>query len=127
MVELTWSSGMAWWIATLVFCAALTGRLFLSRELLIEKGLKIPIGVLVSICLLSMIIFGLVVIHDLTTIESAMYRMIISDAQVFDVPNMSAIFILVKKLYTIITASIIVFLIGWLYVWFYDKPFTLTK
>lgn len=127
IVELAWSSGMAWWMASLLFCATLTSRLYLARDALIEKGLKGPIGVLVSICLMSMICFGVVVIHDLTLIESSMYQLVITEAESFDVPNITAIFVMVRKLYIIITASIIVFLLGWLYVWFYNKPFTLIK
>jgi hypothetical protein len=127
IVELAWSSGMAWWMASLLFCATLTSRLYLARESLVEKGLKNHVGILVSICFMSMIIFGVVVIHDLTLIEASMYEMLIHNGQIFDVPNLSAIFIMVKKLYTIITATIIVFLLGWLYVWFYNKPFKLSK
>lgn len=127
VVELAWSSGMYWWMASLLFCATLTSRLYLARDTLIEKGLKTPIGVLVSICFMSMICFGVVVIHDLTLIEASMYELLISEGHTFHIPNLSAIFIMVKKLYTIITATIIVFLLGWLYIWFYNKPFKLSK
>ncbi len=127
MVELAWSSGMAWWIASLLFCATLTSRLYMARESLIDKGLRYPVGVLVAICFLSMISFGLVVIHDLTIIEATTYQMLIHEGNIFDVPNISAIFIMVRKLYTIITASISIFLIVWLYIWFANKPFTLNN
>lgn len=127
IVALTWSSGMAWWMASLVFCATLIGRLYLAKDTLHEKGLKVPIGTLVAVCLASMISFGLVVIHDLTLIESDMYELLINGCTSFEIPNVSSIFTLVRKLYIIITATIIIFFLGWLYVWFYNKPFSLIK
>jgi hypothetical protein len=127
IIELVWSSGMAWWIASLVFSLTITTKLYMAKDSLIEKGLKIPVGVLVSLCMVTMICFGIVVIHDLTIIEASMYDLIILDSGSFNIPNISSIFTMVQKLYVIITSSISVFLVGWLYVWFHKKPFSILQ
>lgn len=127
LVELAWSSGMAWWMASLIFCATITSRLYFVKQSMIDKGLHTAVGVLVSMCFLAMILFGVVVIRDLGAIESAMHTLIINNLESFTVPNLSSIFTIVQKLYTIITCTILVFLFGWIYVWFYNKPFKLIK
>ena len=123
MVTLAWSSGLAWWLSSSVFLLTLLGKLYPSKNSFIENGLFVPVGVFVSFILVSLITFGLVVIHDLSIVETAIYEIFIDICSDFNSPNASHIFSLVRKLYVIVTSSLVVFLIAWLYLWFYgNKP-----
>lgn len=95
----------------------------MNKQTLFDRGFKYPIGIFVSIVMLSMIIFGIIVVHDLGVIEASLYKIFVTSCENFNIPNISAIFSLVRKLYVIITSTILVFLVVWLYIWFNDKPF----
>jgi hypothetical protein len=123
MINLTWSSGLAWWLSSFVFALTLFGKLYPSKKVFIDNGLFVPVGMLVSFILVSLITFGIVVIHDLSIVEVATYKLFINICSNFNAPNSGYIFDLVRKLYVIVTSSLIVFLIAWLYLWFFEsKP-----
>ncbi len=117
-----WTSGMAWWATISIFSAALIHRMHETKQTFIDKGLKIPVGIFVAFCFLAMMCFSLVVVHDLSLLETSLYDVFINNCATFDIPNVSYIFSLVMKLYLIITFTMVVFLFVWLYVWFYNKP-----
>ena len=126
MVTLAWSSGLAWWLSSSVFLLTLLGKLYPSKDSFIENGLFMPVGMFVSFILISLITFGLVVIHDLSVVETAIYELFIDICSDFNAPNAGHIFSLVRKLYVIVTSSLVVFLIAWVYLWFYgSKPISI--
>ena len=123
MITLAWSSGLAWWLSSSVFLITLIGKLYPNKEEFQKNGLHTPVGMFVSFILLSLITFGLVVIHDLSVVETSLYELFIGVCSDFNTPDIGYIFSLVRKLYVIVTSSLIVFLIAWLYLWFYGvKP-----
>ena len=121
LVTLAWSSGLAWWLSSLVFVLTLLGKLYPEREKFYENGLHTHVGMFVVFILISLITFGSVVIHDLSVIETSLYEMFVKICSDFNVPRISHIFSLIRKLYVIVTSSLAVFLIAWLYLWFFGK------
>ena len=121
LVTLAWSSGLAWWLSSLVFVLTLLGKLYPAREKFYENGLHTHMGMFVVFILISLITFGSVVIHDLSVIETSLYEMFVKICSDFNVPRISHIFSLIQKLYVIVTSSLAVFLIAWLYLWFFGK------
>lgn len=128
LISLTWSSGLAWWLSSFVFVLTLLGKVYPARGLFQENGMHMPVGIFVCFILMSLIIFGIVVIHDLTIMEQHLYEMFIKVTSDFNVPRISYIYNLVRKLYVIVTSSLIVFLIAWIYIWFFSTiPGTTTN
>lgn len=113
---------MVWWLSSSVCCFTLISKLYSDRELLVSKGLNTIIGCLVSFLFVAMILFGILVIHDLGEIEASLYKAFITNCNTFDIPNIEYIFALVKKMYLLSTSTLVTFLLIWLYIWFYDKP-----
>lgn len=121
MITLAWSSGLAWWLSSCIFLLTLMGKIYPAKEDFIKRNLYTPVGVLVSFIFLSLIMFGIVVIHDLSVVETAIYELSIDICSDFNSPSASHIFDLVRKLYVIVTSSLLVFLIAWLYLWFFES------
>ncbi len=128
LITLTWSSGLAWWLSSSVFILTLLGKVYPAREQFQANGMYFPIGIFVSFILLSLIMFGIVVIHDLQLMEQRLYELFIQIYSNFQVPRVTYIYNLVRKLYVIVTSSLIVFLIAWIYIWFFSNiPGTTTN
>ena len=89
-----------------------------------DNNLFIPIGIFTAMFILSLITFGAVVIYDLSTLETEVFQIFVTNASDYNFPNISHIFSLVRKLYVIVTTTLVVFLIAWIYLWFYEKPST---
>ena len=121
MITLAWSSGLAWWLSSSVFLLTLLGKVYPAKKEFISNNLHLPVGVFVSFIFLSLITFGVVVIHDLTVVETTIYDLFINISSEFNAPIASHVFNLVRKLYVIVTSSLVVFLIAWLYLWFYEN------
>ena len=118
---------MAWWLSSAVCSFTVISKLYTDRELLISKGLYQPLGYLVSIVLCIMAMFSSIVFYDLGKIESSLYKIFLSSCDTFKVPNIEYIFALVKKLYLFSTATMITFLLMWLYIWFYKPNTNISK
>ncbi len=127
IVTLAWSSGLVWWLTSATFCLTLISKLYTVKLDLTSKGLKKPIGIFVSLFLLSIISFGLVVLYELSNIEESIYKIAIDSCGSFDVVSVSHIFAIVRKMYVISTSTIVIFLCVWLYIWFSDKPFIIDE
>lgn len=121
MVELTWSSGLVWWLSSSIFLLTLVSKVYPEKKALTEKNLHTPVGIFISFIFLFLIMFGAVVIHDLSIIETTIYSMFIKICSDFCVPPSGHIFDLVRKLYVIVTSSLVVLLIAWLYLWFFEN------
>lgn len=121
MITLAWSSGLAWWLSSSVFLLTLMGKVYPAKEDFTKRNLHTPVGIFVSFIFLSLIMFGIIVIHDLSIVETAIYEIFINITSDFNTPNASHVFDLVRKLYVIVTSSLVVFLIAWLYLWFFEN------
>ena len=121
LITLAWSSGLAWWLSSYLFILTLLGKVYPARSIFNESDLYIPIGIFVSFILTSLIVFGLVVINDLAIMETRLQEMLIKVCSDFNAPRVTYIYNLVRKLYVIVTSSLVVFLIAWLYLWFFSK------
>lgn len=122
MTTVAWGSGMAWWLSSAVCSFTVISKLYTDREILVNKGLYHPIGYLVSIVLGIMATFSFIVFYDLGKIENSLYKIFIEGCETFKIPDIEYIFALVKKLYLLSFATMITFLLMWLYIWFYNKP-----
>ena len=127
MATIAWSAGMAWWLSSSVCGFTVISKLYTDKELLVKQGLYKPLGYLVSFLFLTMILFGSIVFYDLGKIEASLYKTFISSCDTFKVPNIEYIFALVKKLYLFSTATMITFLLMWLYIWFYKPNTNISK
>lgn len=126
MITLAWSSGLAWWLSSSVFLLTLMGKVYPAKEDFTKRNLHTPVGIFVSFIFISLILFGIIVIHDLSVVETAIYEIFIDICSDFHAPNASHVFDLVRKLYVIVTSSLVVFLIAWLYLWFFENKSSTT-
>ena len=123
LVTLAWSSGLAWWLSSSVLIFTLLSKLYPSKQLMRDNNLFVPVGILTSFFVLSLIVFGCVVVYDLSVLETNVYKIFSDNISGYCVPDVSNIFGLVRKLYVIVTTTLFLFLIAWLYLWFSDsKP-----
>ena len=126
MITLAWSSGLAWWLSSSVFLLTLMGKVYPAKKDFTQRNLHTPVGIFVSFIFISLILFGLIVIHDLSVVETAIYEIFIDICSDFNAPSASHVFDLVRKLYVIVTSSLVVFLIAWLYLWFFENKSSTT-
>lgn len=125
IVTLAWSSGMVWWLSASAFCLTLITKLYPNKEELKEQGYHVPIGIFVSLFLVSMILFGVATLYELSLIEQDINVSFIASCSSIEIPGMEHIFTIVRKLYLISTSTMVVFLLSWIYLWFSEKPFNI--
>jgi hypothetical protein len=121
VVTLAWSSGMVWWLSSAVFIVTLITKLYPNKKIFKKSNIFIPVGIFSSLFILSLITFGAVVIYDLSSLETAIYDLISISISGYSLPSVLPIFSIVRKLYVIVTTTLILFLIAWIYMWFYDN------